>query len=261
MSGAPIGARWSATASGMVAAWAAAAAVAQSEPPERELERVDQPPAPWSPPVYGPSAAQGMGRSFPFTTQANVGPGGQNIIGDAANEPSMAVDPAAPLRIVVGWRQFDSVTSNFRQAGYALSRTAGGPGRRSRSSHPGCSAAILSCGPPRTAPSITTASRCREARTPAIRSARPTGASRGRRRSPRAAGTRRGSRWTRRRARGTATCTRRGVRTLRAAPENSRDRRTAGRRTWCRPRQACRTSERLRWGPTGRFNTSASTTP
>ena len=47
------------------------------------------------------------------------------IVGDAANEPSIAVDPTARNRVVVGWRQFDTVTSNFRQAGVAYSRDGG----------------------------------------------------------------------------------------------------------------------------------------
>jgi len=49
----------------------------------------------------------------------------RNIPGDAANEPSIAVDPTDPTRIVIGWRQFDSVESNFRQAGWAYSDRGG----------------------------------------------------------------------------------------------------------------------------------------
>jgi hypothetical protein len=45
--------------------------------------------------------------------------GGMNVVGDAANEPSIAVDPTAPNRMAVGWRQFDTIESNFRQAGYS----------------------------------------------------------------------------------------------------------------------------------------------
>jgi hypothetical protein len=41
---------------------------------------------------------------------------GQNILGDADNEPSIAVSPTNPLNMVIGWRQFDNVTSNFRTA-------------------------------------------------------------------------------------------------------------------------------------------------
>lgn len=60
-----------------------------------------------------------------FTTQVNVNENGDNIIGDAANEPSIAIDPNNPNRIMIGWRQFDNVNSSFRQAGYAFSPDAG----------------------------------------------------------------------------------------------------------------------------------------
>ncbi|MDH3402426.1 MAG: hypothetical protein OES32_09700 [Acidobacteriota bacterium] len=62
----------------------------------------------------------------PFTTvQVNVDALGNNIVGDAANEPSIAVDPADPSRMVIGWRQFDTVSSNFRQAGWGWSADGG----------------------------------------------------------------------------------------------------------------------------------------
>ena len=57
--------------------------------------------------------------------QVNVDEFGQNIVGDAANEPSIAVNSKFPNNIVIGWRQFDSVTSNFRQAGWAFSLNGG----------------------------------------------------------------------------------------------------------------------------------------
>ncbi len=60
-----------------------------------------------------------------FGVQVNVGPQGGNIPGDAANEPSIAVDPTAPNRMVIGWRQFDTVQSNFRQAGWGYSHDGG----------------------------------------------------------------------------------------------------------------------------------------
>jgi hypothetical protein len=60
-----------------------------------------------------------------FTTQVNVDVNGNDIIGDAANETSIAVDPTNPNRIVIGWRQFDTVTNNFRQAGNAYSLDGG----------------------------------------------------------------------------------------------------------------------------------------
>lgn len=60
-----------------------------------------------------------------FTVQVNVDQFGQNIIGDAANEPSIAVNPTNPNNMAIGWRQFDTISSNFRQAGYAYSTDAG----------------------------------------------------------------------------------------------------------------------------------------
>src|SRR5947209_18136109 len=46
--------------------------------------------------------------------QANVDANGQNIIGDAANECSISVDPTNPSKMAIGWRQFNDVNSNFR---------------------------------------------------------------------------------------------------------------------------------------------------
>lgn len=57
--------------------------------------------------------------------QVNVDVNGNNIIGDAANEPSIAIDPTDPNKIVIGWRHFDTVESNFRQAGWAYRHDAG----------------------------------------------------------------------------------------------------------------------------------------
>ncbi len=57
--------------------------------------------------------------------QVNVDGNNQNIIGDAANEPSLAINPADPNQIVIGWRQFDDVGNNFRQAGWAYTYDAG----------------------------------------------------------------------------------------------------------------------------------------
>ncbi|MHC5212181.1 MAG: sialidase family protein [Planctomycetota bacterium] len=59
------------------------------------------------------------------SVQVNVDAVGNNVVGDAANEPSLAVNPANPDNLVVGWRQFDSITSDFREAGRAFSFDAG----------------------------------------------------------------------------------------------------------------------------------------
>jgi hypothetical protein len=46
------------------------------------------------------------------------------VTGDAANEPTMAIDPSTG-RIVVGWRQFDDVNCDYRKAGYGVSVNGG----------------------------------------------------------------------------------------------------------------------------------------
>ena len=66
-----------------------------------------------------------QGRNGFTLYQVNVNASGQDIVGDAANEPSLAIDVANPLRMAIGWRQFDSVASNFRQAGYAYTTNGG----------------------------------------------------------------------------------------------------------------------------------------
>jgi hypothetical protein len=64
-------------------------------------------------------------RSTIFTTQVNIDAQGQNILGDAANEPSIAVNPADRNLMSIGWRQFDNISSNFRQAGWAFTTNGG----------------------------------------------------------------------------------------------------------------------------------------
>ena len=60
-----------------------------------------------------------------FTRQVNVDNNGNDMIGDAANEPSIAIDPTDSSRIIIGWRQFDNISSNFRQAGFGFSSNEG----------------------------------------------------------------------------------------------------------------------------------------
>jgi hypothetical protein len=59
------------------------------------------------------------------SVQVNVDFQQNNIVGDAANEPTLAVDPTNPNNIVIGWRQFDSIASDHRQAGMAYSHDGG----------------------------------------------------------------------------------------------------------------------------------------
>ncbi|MFQ5428824.1 MAG: sialidase family protein [Phycisphaerae bacterium] len=87
-------------------------------PSTRRPERPDDPPgrpAPWGTGARSAPVARG---TF-VSVQVNRDPLGNNIPGDAANEPSIAVDPLKPQKMAIGWRQFDTVASNFRQAGVA----------------------------------------------------------------------------------------------------------------------------------------------
>ncbi len=89
------------------------------------LEVLDQPytPVPRALQRTSPPGRYRTGRYV--VTQVNVDANGQNILNDAANEPTIAVDPTNPLRIVIGWRQFDTINSNFRQAGWGYSTDGG----------------------------------------------------------------------------------------------------------------------------------------
>ena len=57
--------------------------------------------------------------------QVNVDDNGFNIVGDAANEPSLTYNPNDPNRLAIGWRQFDDINNSFRQAGYGFTYDAG----------------------------------------------------------------------------------------------------------------------------------------
>ena len=96
-----------------------------AEPVHRE--QVDDPYQPGPPRSPGArSTARSMWTRGPYASvQVNVDEYGSNIPGDAANEPSIAIDPTDPSRMVIGWRQFDTVASDFRQAGWAYSHDGG----------------------------------------------------------------------------------------------------------------------------------------
>ncbi|OAI27527.1 hypothetical protein [Methylomonas koyamae] len=72
-----------------------------------------------------PAAAEQYRQGVYLSSQVNVAADGRNIVGDAANEPSLALNPLDPANIVVSWRQFDSVASSFRQGGWAYTADAG----------------------------------------------------------------------------------------------------------------------------------------
>src|SRR4029077_16975566 len=87
------------------------------------LEKYDNPPAPSRKIETSPRMISPYGVFVSY--QGNVDASGNNIIGDAANECTISVDPTNFSRMAIGWRQFDDVTSNFRQAGYGYTTDGG----------------------------------------------------------------------------------------------------------------------------------------
>src|SRR5436853_4617400 len=80
------------------------------------LETYDNPPAPPRKIETSPRMISQFGTFTSF--QVNVDANGNNILGDAANECSISVDPTNLSKMTIAWRQFNNVTSNFRQAGW-----------------------------------------------------------------------------------------------------------------------------------------------
>jgi BNR/Asp-box repeat len=104
-----------ATASGQVPTW--------NPRTRKPLEKYDDPPTY----IYRLETSPRMiSRYDGFNSyQVNVDANGNNIVGDAANECSISVDPTDGNKMAIGWRQFDSVLSNFRQGGYGYTTDAG----------------------------------------------------------------------------------------------------------------------------------------
>jgi hypothetical protein len=96
-------------------------------PPDRfpePLEKYKMAPAPR---VYRLETSPRMISQFGsfVSYQVNVDANGNNIVGDAANEPSISVDPTDGNKVAIGWRQFDTINSDFRQAGYGYTTDRG----------------------------------------------------------------------------------------------------------------------------------------
>lgn len=89
--------------------------------PHEELATTKTSPAPLLAPLTPPFIVWGGFESV----QVNVDANGNNIPNDAANEPSIAVDPTDPDKMAIGWRQFDTINNNFRQAGWGYSQDGG----------------------------------------------------------------------------------------------------------------------------------------
>jgi hypothetical protein len=110
----------------------AAADSPDDEKPLVEPEQPDDPPGIpardsglRTPAMHGDSPQGGIAGVAASFVQVNLDELGQNIVGDAANEPSIAIDPTAPNRMAIGWRQFATIKSNFRQAGWGWSNDGG----------------------------------------------------------------------------------------------------------------------------------------
>jgi hypothetical protein len=91
--------------------------------PNEGLEKYDNPPAFF----WRTGRSPGMvSRYDTFTSyQVNVDSNGHNIVGDAANEPSICLDPTNGNKMTIGWRQFNTVSSNFRQGGWGYTTDGG----------------------------------------------------------------------------------------------------------------------------------------
>ena len=87
------------------------------------LETYDNPPAAPRKIETSPRMVSQFGSFTSF--QVNVDASGNNILGDAANECSISVDPTNGSKMTVAWRQFNNVTSNFRQAGWGYTTDGG----------------------------------------------------------------------------------------------------------------------------------------
>src|SRR6266480_2575998 len=108
---------------------ALASASGQTLAPTREaprnepLEFYDNPPAP---PRKIETSPRMISQFGPFVSfQVNVDQNGQNIIGDAANECVISVDPTNGNKMTIAWRQFNDVNSNFRQGGWGYTSDGG----------------------------------------------------------------------------------------------------------------------------------------
>jgi hypothetical protein len=92
-------------------------------PRNEPLEKYDNPPVP---PRKMETSPRMISQFGVFTSyQANVDQNGQNIVGDAANECAISVDPTDGNKMTIAWRQFNNVTSNFRQGGWGYTTDGG----------------------------------------------------------------------------------------------------------------------------------------
>src|SRR5258708_39865141 len=93
------------------------------QPFNEPLEKYNMPPAPPRKIETSPRMISQFGVFTSF--QANVDASGNNILGDCANEPSISVDPTNGNKMMIAWRQFNSINSDFRQAGWGYTSDGG----------------------------------------------------------------------------------------------------------------------------------------
>ncbi len=92
-------------------------------PRNEPLESYGNPPAA---PHVMETSPQMISQFASFTSiQVNVNASGQNIVGDAANECSISVNPIDGSKKTIAWRQFNDVNSNFRQGGWGYTSNGG----------------------------------------------------------------------------------------------------------------------------------------
>src|SRR5437762_12335837 len=102
---------------------------ASGQTPQRKPRMTEPLEKPAMPPAYiyrletSPRMISQFGLFTSF--QVNVDASGNNILGDAANEPSITVDPTNLNKMAIGWRQFNSVNSDFRQGGWGYTTDGG----------------------------------------------------------------------------------------------------------------------------------------
>ena len=102
----------------------------QRVPRDVPLETYDNPPAP---PRVIETSSRMISQFATFTSvQVNVNASGQNIVGDAANECSISVNPIDGSKKTIAWRQFNDVNSNFRQGGWGYTTNSGATCRGKR---------------------------------------------------------------------------------------------------------------------------------
>jgi hypothetical protein len=95
----------------------------RKQPFNEPLEKYNMPPAP---PRKIETSSRMISQFGVFTSfQVNVDANGNNILGDCANEPSISVDPTNGNKMVIAWRQFNSINSDFRQSGWGYTTDGG----------------------------------------------------------------------------------------------------------------------------------------